>query len=49
MTACSDIELDTNDEVLYPARLYRNRRDFVMRQGDAGGEKDRGWSWTRQK
>lgn len=36
MTACSDIDLDTNDEVLNRAPLYRGRRDFVIRQGDSG-------------
>ena len=36
MTACSDIDLDANDEVLNRAPLYRDRRDFVIRQGDSG-------------
>ena len=34
MAACSDIDLAANDEVLNRARLYRDRRDFVIRQGD---------------
>ena len=36
MTTCSDIDLDTNDEALNRTPLYRDRRDFVIRQGDIG-------------
>ncbi len=36
MTECSDIDLDTDDAVLNRALLYRDRRDFVIRQGDTG-------------
>ena len=36
MTECDDIDLDAGDEVLNRALLYRDRRDFVIRQGDTG-------------
>ena len=36
MTECADIDLETGDEVLNRALLYRDRRDFVIRQGDTG-------------
>ena len=36
MTECPDIDLDTDDYVLNRALLYRDRRDFVIRQGDTG-------------
>ena len=36
MTECPDIDLDTEDEVLNRARLYRDRRDFVIEAGDKG-------------
>ena len=36
MTECSDIDLDADDEVLNRARLYRDRRDFVIEAGDKG-------------
>ena len=36
MTECSDIDLDAEDEVLNRARLYRDRRDFVIQAGDKG-------------
>ena len=36
MTDCPDIDLDTDDYVLNRALLYRDRRDFVIRQGDTG-------------
>ena len=36
MTECADIDLDTGDAVLNRALLYRDRRDFVIRQGDTG-------------
>ena len=34
MTECADIDLDAGDFVLNRARLYRDRRDFVIRKGD---------------
>lgn len=36
MTNCSDINLDGSDYELNRAWLYRDRRDFVVRQGDTG-------------
>ena len=36
MTECIDVDLDASDEVLNRALLYRDRRDFVIRQGDTG-------------
>ena len=36
MTECADIDLEAGDEVLNRALLYRDRRDFVIRQGDTG-------------
>ena len=36
MTECSDIDLDAEDYVLNRARLYRDRRDFVIEAGDKG-------------
>ena len=36
MTECADIDLDVGDAVLNRALLYRDRRDFVIRKGDAG-------------
>ena len=36
MTDCPDIDLDTDDYVLNRALLYKDRRDFVIRQGDTG-------------
>ena len=36
MTECSDIDLDTDDEIPNRALLYKDRRDFVIRQGDSG-------------
>ena len=36
MTECSNIDLDADDEVLNRARLYRDRRDFVIEAGDKG-------------
>ena len=36
MTNCPDIDLDTDDYVLNRALLYKDRRDFVIRQGDTG-------------
>ena len=36
MGECTDIALEVSDEVLNRALLYRDRRDFVIRQGDTG-------------
>ena len=36
MTACEDIDLEADDYVLNRARLYRDRRDFVVHGGDSG-------------
>ena len=36
MTECPDIDLDADDYVLNRALLYRDRRDFVIQQGDTG-------------
>ena len=36
MTDCADIDLETDDYVLNRALLYRDRRDFVIKPGDAG-------------
>ncbi len=36
MTDCPDIDLDTDDYVLNRALLYRDRRDFVIREGKRG-------------
>ncbi len=36
MTECSKIDLDADDYVLNRALLYRDRRDFAIRQGDTG-------------
>ena len=36
MTDCSTIDLEKSDEVLNRALLYRDRRDFVIREGDTG-------------
>ena len=40
MVECSDIDLDAKDEVLNRARLYRDRRDFVIQWGDTGKRED---------
>lgn len=40
MLDCSDIDLDAGDEVLNRARLYRDRRDFVIQEGDTGKRED---------
>ena len=34
MTECADIDLDVDDYVLNRARLYHDRRDFVIQEGD---------------
>ena len=36
MTDCQDIDLDIDDYVLNRARLYRDRRDFIIQPGDTG-------------
>lgn len=36
MTDCADIDLEADDYVLNRARLYRDRRDFVIKGGDTG-------------
>ena len=36
MTDCADIDLESDDYVLNRARLYRDRRDFVIKRGDTG-------------
>ena len=40
MVECPDIDLDIEDEVINRARLYRDRRDFVIQQGDTGKRED---------
>ena len=40
MTECDAIDLDTSDHVLNRARLYRDRRDFVIQRGDTGKRED---------
>ena len=40
MTECADIDLKAGDYVLNRARLYRDRRDFVIRSGDTGVRED---------
>ena len=40
MLDCSDIDLNAGDEVLNRARLYRDRRDFVIQEGDTGRWED---------
>ena len=40
MTDCADIDLESDDYVLNRALLYRDRRDFVIRQGDSGIRKE---------
>ena len=37
---CSDVDLDAEDHVLNRARLYRDRRDFVIQPGDTGRRED---------
>ena len=36
MTECHNIDLTTDDYVLNRARLYHDRRDFVIERGDTG-------------
>ena len=40
MAECEDVDLDAADEVLNRARLYRDRRDFVIQAGDTGKRED---------
>ena len=36
MTPCAEIDLDKDDYVLNRALIYRDRRDFLIRDGDNG-------------
>ncbi len=41
MVECCEVDLDAEeDEVLNRARLYRDRRDFVIQPGDTGRRED---------
>ena len=41
MVECSEVDLEAEeDEVLNRARLYRDRRDFVIQGGDTGKRED---------
>ena len=40
MVECDEVDLDGGDEVLNRARLYRDRRDFVIQRGDTGRRED---------
>ena len=40
LTPRRDIDLEADDYVLNRARLYRDRRDFVIRPGDTGVRED---------
>ena len=40
MVECDEVDLDAGDEVLNRARLYRDRRDFVIQGGDTGMRED---------
>ena len=40
MTPCQDIDLDRDDYVLNRALIYRDRRDFLIRNGDHGGRNE---------
>ena len=40
MGECDEVDLDTEEEVLNRARLYRDRRDFVIQAGDTGRRED---------
>ena len=37
---CGDVDLEAEDEVLNRARLYGDRRDFVIQAGDTGKRGD---------
>ena len=40
MVECNEVDLDAGYEVLNRARLYRDRRDFVIQGGDTGRPED---------
>ncbi|MDE2774051.1 MAG: hypothetical protein OXI46_10160 [Gemmatimonadota bacterium] len=40
MVECDEVDLDAEDEVINRARLYRDRRDFVIQRGDTGRLED---------
>ena len=40
MVECDEVDLDAGDEVMNRARLYRDRRDFVIQRGDTGRRED---------
>ena len=40
MVECEEVDLDAADHVLNRARLYRDRRDFVIQAGDTGKRGD---------
>ena len=40
MTPCHEIDLDRDDYVLNRALIYRDRRDFLIRNGDHGGRNE---------
>ena len=40
MTDCPNIDLEADDYVLNRARLYHDRRDFVVERGDTGIRKE---------
>ena len=40
MTPCQDIDLDKDDYVLNRALIYRDRRDFLIGDGDDGGRNE---------
>ena len=40
MVKCKEVDLGAGDEVLNRARLYRDRRDFVIQGGDTGRRED---------
>ena len=40
MVECGDVDLEPEDEVVNRARLYRDRRDFVIQWGDTGRRGD---------
>ena len=40
MVECGEVDLEAEDEVVNRARLYRDRRDFVIQSGDTGKRED---------
>ena len=44
MTACTEVDLDKDDYVLNRAPIYRDRRDFLIRDGD-NGRRDKELDW----